>query len=258
MLNNNIIVFSNSLDFIKVIYNKCNLKVVFTEKSKIYTDLKFFFKNHDIKLYLVTKNSDILKKKFTGVDYAFSYGFGIIFKNNVINKFKHGIWNFHPGLLPNYRGRHPISWALINNEKKIGISVHIIDDKIDMGHLISQDYVRRNNDDNEKDIEKKIIDKIKSKLINKTFINFKNNNIKKLRKGKYFISLSGGINIKNLKLYNSIKIFNIFKSQENFNGVLINNIRYKKAFRYSKKKLSIIKNYELHKFKDNKKLILVK
>ena len=39
-------------------------------------------------------------------------------------KIKMGIWNIHPGNLPN-RGRHPISWALINNEKKIGISVQI-------------------------------------------------------------------------------------------------------------------------------------
>jgi methionyl-tRNA formyltransferase len=257
-LDKDIVVFSNSLDFIKTIYKNCNLQIVFIEKSKVNLGLKKFIKDKKIKSYLVSRNLDILKKNINHKIYAFSYGFGIIFTKEVINKFKYGIWNFHPGLLPNYRGRHPISWALINNEKKIGISVHLINDKIDMGYLIYQNVVRRNKNDNDKDIEKKIIKKIKDNFIKKTFNNFEQNNIKKLKKGKYYPSLFNGINIKSPKLYNSTKIFNIFKSQENYNGVLLNNIRYKKAFRYSKKILSTYDMYEIQKFKDNKKLILIK
>lgn len=257
-LDKNIVVFSNSLDFIKTVYSKCNLKIVFIEKSKVNLDLKKFIKGRNIKSFLIGRNSDILKIKIPQDFFVFSYGFGIIFNKDVINKFKYGIWNFHPGLLPNYRGRHPIHWAIINNEKKIGISVHMIDDKIDMGYLISQNVVRRYQNDNHKDIEKKIIKIIKNQIIKKTFNNFEQNNIKKLGKGKYYPSLYNGFNIINPKLYNSTKIFNIFKSQENYNGALLNNIKYKKALRYSKKNLPIYEAYEIYKFKDNKKLILIK
>ena len=42
----------------------------------------------------------------------------IIISKKIIKFYKMGIWNIHPGELPAYRGRHPISWAIMNNEKK--------------------------------------------------------------------------------------------------------------------------------------------
>ena len=62
-----------------------------------------------------------------------------------------GIWNIHPGDLPSYRGRHPISWAIMNT-KKIGISVHKINHEIDKGYLLSKTYIPRIKSDNENDI----------------------------------------------------------------------------------------------------------
>ena len=44
--------------------------------------------------------------------------------------------NFHPGILPDYRGSGAYSWALINREKDTGITVHEIDCNIDSGPII--------------------------------------------------------------------------------------------------------------------------
>lgn len=43
---------------------------------------------------------------------------------------------FHPSLLPKYRGRSAINWALINGEKTTGISLFWVDAGIDTGPLL--------------------------------------------------------------------------------------------------------------------------
>ncbi len=44
--------------------------------------------------------------------------------------------NFHPGVLPDYRGSGAYSWALINKEKETGVTVHEMDCGIDSGAII--------------------------------------------------------------------------------------------------------------------------
>ena len=45
-------------------------------------------------------------------------------------------FNFHPGILPYYRGSGAFSWALINNNTHVGITLHEIDGNIDHGDII--------------------------------------------------------------------------------------------------------------------------
>jgi len=54
---------------------------------------------------------------------------------------KHGTFNLHASLLPQYRGAAPINWAIINGEKETGLSTFFIDTQIDTGHIISQKTV---------------------------------------------------------------------------------------------------------------------
>ncbi len=49
---------------------------------------------------------------------------------------KLGTFNLHASLLPDYRGAAPINWAIINGEKKTGVTTFFIDDKIDTGAMI--------------------------------------------------------------------------------------------------------------------------
>lgn len=49
---------------------------------------------------------------------------------------KFGTFNLHASLLPEYRGAAPINWAIINGEKKTGVTTFFIDDKIDTGAMI--------------------------------------------------------------------------------------------------------------------------
>lgn len=49
-----------------------------------------------------------------------------------------GTINLHASLLPQYRGAAPINWAIINGEKKTGVSTFFISHDIDTGHIIDQ------------------------------------------------------------------------------------------------------------------------
>jgi len=54
--------------------------------------------------------------------------------------------NLHPSLLPRYRGAAPIQWALINGEKETGITVQLINEKLDAGDIVIQEVVALNDD----------------------------------------------------------------------------------------------------------------
>ncbi|HNV52943.1 MAG TPA: methionyl-tRNA formyltransferase, partial [Tenuifilaceae bacterium] len=51
---------------------------------------------------------------------------------------KIGTFNLHASLLPQYRGAAPINWAVINGEKKTGLTTFLLDKEIDTGNIIDQ------------------------------------------------------------------------------------------------------------------------
>src|SRR5215470_17899361 len=54
---------------------------------------------------------------------------------------------FHPSLLPKYRGRSAINWALIKGETKTGITLFWVDEGIDTGPILLQKEVMVDPDD---------------------------------------------------------------------------------------------------------------
>lgn len=51
---------------------------------------------------------------------------------------KYGTFNLHGSLLPNYRGAAPINWAIINGEKKTGLTTFFLKHEIDTGEILLQ------------------------------------------------------------------------------------------------------------------------
>lgn len=58
--------------------------------------------------------------------------------------------NFHPSLLPKYRGGSAMNWAIINGETETGITIHQIDEGVDSGPIILQEKVPIDPDDSVK------------------------------------------------------------------------------------------------------------
>lgn len=55
---------------------------------------------------------------------------------------EYGTFNLHASLLPQYRGAAPINWALINGEKRTGVSTFFLDENIDTGNMIFQEKLK--------------------------------------------------------------------------------------------------------------------
>ena len=67
-------------------------------------------------------------------DYLFRFYSHIIIPKTLLNRIKTSI-NFHPGS-PDHPGSGMTNWALYNNCKEFGVTVHLIDDKIDHGKIL--------------------------------------------------------------------------------------------------------------------------
>lgn len=59
----------------------------------------------------------------------------------LINLATYGGINYHPSLLPKYRGASAINWAVISGEEETGVTIHYIDDGLDTGDIILQEKV---------------------------------------------------------------------------------------------------------------------
>jgi len=72
-----------------------------------------------------------------------------ILKDNVIDLPPLGVVNFHPSLLPRYRGPCPTNAALLNDEKITGMTIHYITNKLDEGDLLLQRQIQISETDND-------------------------------------------------------------------------------------------------------------
>lgn len=71
--------------------------------------------------------------------------YGKIIKKEIIDLPRFGTLNIHPSLLPKYRGPSPIQTAILNDDKKTGISIILLDEEMDHGPIISQKIVEIKN-----------------------------------------------------------------------------------------------------------------
>lgn len=71
------------------------------------------------------------------IDYCFSFGDHIL-KGELLKAYKNKIINFHPSILPFFKGRKAIDQAVKENAFLIGCSAHFIDEGVDTGIVIMQ------------------------------------------------------------------------------------------------------------------------
>lgn len=69
-------------------------------------------------------------------DTLLSAAYGEILSDQYLARFRLGAFNAHPSLLPAYRGRHAIQWAIANGETVFGVTIHKMMGKIDAGDAL--------------------------------------------------------------------------------------------------------------------------
>ena len=74
-------------------------------------------------------------------DFLFSFYFRFMLKEPLLRTARRGALNMHGSLLPKYRGRVPVNWAIIKGERQTGASLHYMEIKPDAGDLVDQQAV---------------------------------------------------------------------------------------------------------------------
>jgi methionyl-tRNA formyltransferase len=73
--------------------------------------------------------------------------YGLIIPKKIIDSFPKGMINVHGSLLPKYRGASPIQAALVNGETETGVTIMLMDEKMDHGPILSQKRLPVDADD---------------------------------------------------------------------------------------------------------------
>ncbi|MBF0360070.1 MAG: formyltransferase [Oligoflexia bacterium] len=75
-------------------------------------------------------------------DYIFSFYYRNMLSAEILNLVPTGkAFNMHGSLLPKYRGRVPVNWAVIRGEKETGATLHVMNEKPDNGPIVDQQAV---------------------------------------------------------------------------------------------------------------------
>ena len=84
------------------------------------------------------KSEELQKLNKMNCDVIVVAAYGIILPKEVLNIPKYGAINIHASLLPFWRGAAPIQRALLAGDKKTGITIMQMEEKLDSGNIILQ------------------------------------------------------------------------------------------------------------------------
>jgi methionyl-tRNA formyltransferase len=76
-----------------------------------------------------------------GPDFLFSFYYRQMLSTALLATARRGAFNMHGSLLPRYRGRVPVNWAIIHGERETGATLHEMVAKPDAGRIVGQEPV---------------------------------------------------------------------------------------------------------------------
>ena len=83
----------------------------------------------------------IARNKNLNADFLFSFYYRMMLKPAMLATARRGAFNMHGSLLPKFRGRVPINWAIIKGETETGATLHEMVEKPDAGRIVDQESV---------------------------------------------------------------------------------------------------------------------
>ena len=169
----------------KLIENKIQIKNIITKNDSYFGrgrnlksyPVKIVAQKNNISLYTIDSINakeikNIINKINPSIIIVIEYGEKI--DNEIINIPKYGVINLHPSLLPKFRGALPIEYAIINDEKKTGISIIQINSNMDGGNILNVEECILNRKETYISLSKKLIN-IGYKCLISTLVQLKNN-----------------------------------------------------------------------------------
>ena len=100
--------------------------------------VKVFAESKGLKVYqyLSIKKEGVEDLKALNPDLMVTCAFGQILSQEILDIPKHGVFNIHASILPKYRGPAPVQYAVLNGDKKTGVTIMKTDIGVDTGDMI--------------------------------------------------------------------------------------------------------------------------
>jgi methionyl-tRNA formyltransferase len=89
-------------------------------------------------------------------DFIFSFYYRSMLGTPLLNIARRGALNMHGSLLPRYRGRAPVNWAILHGERETGATLHYMVDRADAGEIVDQLAVPILRDDDAREVFAKV------------------------------------------------------------------------------------------------------
>lgn len=89
-------------------------------------------------------------------DYIFSFYYRFMIPDQILKCAKIAALNMHGSLLPKYRGRAPVNWAILHGETETGATLHVMETKPDAGDIVGQATVSIGPDETATDVFAKV------------------------------------------------------------------------------------------------------
>jgi len=97
-------------------------------------------------------------------DIIFSFYYRNMLSEEILSLAPQGGFNLHGSLLPRYRGRAPVNWALLNGETETGVTLHKMVKRPDAGDIVGQRKVAITGDDTALKLHAKVREAAKALL----------------------------------------------------------------------------------------------
>ena len=152
------IIYSTEFKEFRISNNQLSMINNQSIKNKLKTNDHLKIDNSLASLELRRSGSKIEQLNIDHLDLCIVYAYGQILPKEILDLPKYGFWNIHPSLLPRYRGASPIAYPLILGDKKTGVSLMLMDEKMDHGPIIAQEELKIKPDDMRPNLEKKLTD----------------------------------------------------------------------------------------------------
>jgi methionyl-tRNA formyltransferase len=89
-------------------------------------------------------------------DYIFSFYYRYMIPAEILACAKIAALNMHGSLLPKYRGRAPVNWAILHGETQTGATLHVMEVKPDAGDIVGQSAVSIGPNETATDVFRKV------------------------------------------------------------------------------------------------------
>ena len=126
---------------------------------------------------------DIIKE--LNPDLICVVAYGKILPKEILEIPKYGCVNVHPSLLPKYRGSAPIQWAILNGDRKTGVTTMYLAEEMDAGDIILQTETDINENETSGELWDRL-SKVGADLLVETLEKIENETAPRLEQGNEF------------------------------------------------------------------------